>query len=111
MWCNGRITVGGTEAGRVGTRHGAHVFSVPVYAGPCCSTEEEATTVQCAYCGNPIEGAAEPVGDDAASGAHATAYWHADPAECGPRQAPLPGPDEPSPLQLHLARAGHRLRP
>lgn len=112
VWCNGLITVGGREVGRVGTRHGAHLFDVPVYAGPCCLPKVEAITMKpCAYCGDPIKGAAKPVGDDAGSGAHPTAYWHADPAECGPRQAPLPGPDEPTPLQLHLARTGLSLRP
>lgn len=34
-----------------------------------------------------------PLGDDAASGAHPAGFWHADPAACGPRRQPLPGPD------------------
>ncbi|MCZ0979409.1 hypothetical protein O1L60_10670 [Streptomyces diastatochromogenes] len=39
----------------------------------------------CAYCEQPILGVAAPVEDDAGSGAHALAYWHATAAECGPR--------------------------
>ena len=42
-------------------------------------------TRTCAYCEQPIVGAATPVSDDAGSGAHALAYWHSDAAECGPR--------------------------
>ena len=51
----------------------------------------------CAYCGQLIEGEARPVGDDAASAAHPSVFWHDDPTECGPRVPPLPGPDATSP--------------
>ncbi|WP_017239513.1 hypothetical protein [Streptomyces sp. SS] len=39
----------------------------------------------CAYCEKPILGTAVPVADDAGTGAHAPAYWHANKGECGPR--------------------------
>ncbi|MEU2115209.1 hypothetical protein ABZ567_06050 [Streptomyces sp. NPDC016459] len=39
----------------------------------------------CAYCEQPILGTAVPVADDAGTGAHAPAYWHANKGECGPR--------------------------
>ncbi|MFE7804033.1 hypothetical protein ACFU51_05065 [Streptomyces sp. NPDC057430] len=63
----------------------------------------------CSWCDQPIHGEAEQLGDDAASGVHPPAYWHADRAECGrrvPRTSPLDG--AASPLQRHLGRA---LRP
>lgn len=49
---------------------------------------------RCAYCGRSIRGEAIQVGDDAGSGTHAPAYWHKDRVECGPKQPPLPGPDD-----------------
>lgn len=52
------------------------------------------TAKHCAYCGDPIHGEALPVGDDTDSGVHPPAYWHKTPAECGPPQSPLPGPDD-----------------
>ena len=64
----------------------------------------------CSYCGNRIEGAALPIGDDAANGAHAPAFWHADRSECGPRQrrTSLRDDAEDSRLQLHLRAAARR---
>ncbi|MFC7929010.1 hypothetical protein [Streptomyces cinereoruber] len=61
---------------------------------------------RCSYCGQEITGNATPVADDAATGAHAPAYWHAVPAECGPRAARPSGMDESSRLRYHLGRAG-----
>ncbi|MGW3386896.1 hypothetical protein [Streptomyces cinereoruber] len=60
----------------------------------------------CSYCGQEITGNATPVADDAATGAHAPAYWHAVPTECGPRAARPSGMDDSSRLQHHLGRAG-----
>ncbi|WP_432121855.1 hypothetical protein [Streptomyces sp. S1] len=42
-------------------------------------------TKACAYCEQPIFGLALPVADDAGTGAHALAHWHAEAAACGPR--------------------------
>lgn len=47
----------------------------------------------CSWCDQPIEGEAQLLGDDAASGAHPAAFWHENPAECGRRRRLLPGPD------------------
>lgn len=66
-------------------------------------------TKHCAYCNRPIHGDAIPISDGAGSGVHIPAYWHADPAKCGPRvgsTSPLDTP--PSPLERHIART---LRP
>lgn len=51
----------------------------------------------CSYCDRPIEGDATAIDDDSDSRSHVPVYWHADPAECGPRVQPLPGPEPTSP--------------
>jgi len=61
---------------------------------------------RCAYCHLPIHGASLPIGDDAGSGAHIPAYWHANPAECGPKASSTAPLDTlRSPLELHVTRA------
>ncbi|MFD7325005.1 hypothetical protein ACFV9D_28605 [Streptomyces sp. NPDC059875] len=60
----------------------------------------------CAYCDRPIHGEALPISDGAASGVHIPAYWHADPAECGPMVASTSPLDTlSSPVERHIARA------
>ncbi|MFC8491763.1 hypothetical protein ACFUJU_13370 [Streptomyces sp. NPDC057235] len=66
--------------------------------------------MRCSYCDQPILGKATPIADDAATGAHPPAYWHADRAECGKRARRPSLPDGPSPLQRYLARTA-RPRP
>ncbi|RSS36735.1 hypothetical protein [Streptomyces sp. WAC08241] len=61
---------------------------------------------RCSYCGQPITGQAKPIPDGAATGAHAPAYWHADPGECGPREERPTGMDETGRLHAYLTRAG-----
>lgn len=67
----------------------------------------------CSWCDQPIHGKAVQLGDDAGSGVHLPAYWHADRAECGPRRRLLPGPDDGilSPLQSQLRRVAVPRRP
>lgn len=61
---------------------------------------------RCGYCGNLIVGQARALDDDAASGAHAPAYWHASPGDCGPRMPRVTTMDDQrnSPLQRHLTK-------
>ena len=59
---------------------------------------------RCEYCGNLITGQARDLEDDAGDGAHAPAYWHFSPTECGPRMPRVTTMDDQrSPLQHHLA--------
>lgn len=63
---------------------------------------------RCSYCGEPILSGGMQIPDGAATGAHAPAYWHSEPDECGPREQRPTGMDETSRVRKHLSRSGWR---